>query len=217
VLRGTSPLRLCLHRCAPLGCRRGCAEGMTSVAGEPCQPGKFTPAPNGNQAYSGAVIGAPCQVCPGGKYSGPAALGCTDCVPGKYSVAGVCLDCLAGTYGSTAGNPNPFCDGRCIAPIGYGCYAGSTSATGVVCPKGTYNDAPGISAGCTVCPAGRYGDSTGLVSSSCSGECAAADGTECVAGSTMPSGTPCPAGKYSKDPLPGDRCAGGAHPLPLSR
>ena len=116
---------------------------MTSVVGEPCTPGKYTPLAEGSQSLSGATIGAPCRVCPGGKYSGAAALECTSCGPGKYSDSGVCVACPAGRYGTSVGNSGPGCDGPCVAPAGYGCPAGSASPTGVVCPVGTYNDVSG--------------------------------------------------------------------------
>lgn len=109
------------------------------------------------------------------------------------------MDCPVGTFGSSEGAVSAACSGVCVAPVGYGCPAGSTSDLGVVCPEGTYNDVGGTQLACMACPSGRYGDVTGLTSSSCSGACVAVAGRECTAGSSDPTGTKCPAGKYSAD------------------
>jgi hypothetical protein len=50
---------------------------------------------------------------------------------------------------------------------------------------------------CAPCPPNRYGATFGLNTSSCTSICVANPGTACFAESTAPSGTLCPAGKYS--------------------
>jgi hypothetical protein len=179
--------------------RFGCNAGATSLSGSRCVAGKYTPPLENTDCYSGAVVGAPCLTCPNGKSSEAGASQCGSCAPGRYGVGGACADCPPGTYGSSEGAVSATCSGVCVAPVGYGCPAGSTSSTGVVCPEGTYNDVADTQLACSVCPGGRYGDTTGLSSSTCSGACAAAAGRQCTAGSTERTGTKCAAGTYSVD------------------
>ncbi|TYZ57690.1 hypothetical protein PybrP1_008537 [[Pythium] brassicae (nom. inval.)] len=128
------------------------------------------------------------------------------CPAGSYCVGGIVTLCPGGTYGSTTGLSTPLCSGRC--KDGFLCAAGSTSATPLPCPTGSYCT-NGIA---TLCPAGTYGSTTGLSMPACSGKCRGR--FVCAAGSTSPTETPCAAGTYSKNGircwacLPGFCCAG---------
>jgi hypothetical protein len=113
---------------------------------------------------------------------------------GTYSTGGatVCGRCTSGYFGNQTGMIASTCSGKCDA--GHFCPAGSTNASAVRCPIGTYSD---IGAGfCRPCPAGRFGSSLGLSSSACSGACNVS-GSYCPPGSTSnTSAIACPAGTY---------------------
>ena len=83
------------------------------------------------------------------------AAACTGtCSVGRYSLAGTalsCLQCPAGTFGSTTGLTNSSCSGQCQA--GYACPAASTTSTVTLCGAGTYSLA-GAGA-CSPCPPGE--------------------------------------------------------------
>ena len=83
--------------------------------------------------------------------------------------------CAAGFFGDSPGQFNATCAGPCAA--GWFCPSGSTNATAVVCPPGSYCEAG--AAAPVLCPAGTFGDTPGLETASCSGECAL-----CGAGAT---------------------------------
>ena len=93
------------------------------------------------------------------------------------------------------------------------CPAGSTNATAVLCPAGTYSDNNTFA--CLFCPAGRFGVLEGMTSSLCSGSCApgrfglaGANNSQCTgpceAGCYCPAGSNttcpavCPLGSYSE-------------------
>jgi hypothetical protein len=98
-------------------------------------------------------------------------------------------------YG-TSGTNSSACSGPCSP--GYSCPAGSTNATAVICPAGSYSVA--AAAMCTPCPGGRYGSSLAMSVAACSGACTA--GYACPAGSTNATTSICPAGKYSEAASP---------------
>ena len=89
-------------------------------------------------------------LCPAGAFS--AALGATSpatcrpaCGPGSFSPYlgaaspnATCLECPAGVYGVGAGLASAACSGPCSAPPGYGCPAGSTSASVALCGSGQH-------------------------------------------------------------------------------
>ena len=137
-----------------------------------------------------------------------------------------CAACPMGRYGNSWGLFSPACSGVCQARPGYYCPAGYRYASpGLKCPvgatcgggasipvctavgsvvdsrnrcspcrAGTYG-APG-SPSCALCPAGTYGLGAGLNTSACSGNCTAAPGYHCPAGSRSAGGSICPAGTY---------------------
>ena len=155
------------------GCLQ-CPPGSYSVGGAvggctQCPPGTFgnstrlfSPACSGLCAagWFGSVSGllsSSCEgactagyACPAGSTSSTAIL----CGAGRYSLAGagVCINCSAGTYGSSTGLLTAACSGLCAAGrfgsvsglsssscegacmAGYACPPGSTNATAVVCP-----------------------------------------------------------------------------------
>jgi hypothetical protein len=157
------------------------------------------------------------EVCGPGRFLGPNfTTGCLQCPAGVYSVGGAvggCTQCPPGTFGSSPGLSTSACSGNCSAPAGSGCLAGSTSATGTLCPVGQYSLAgAGV---CTNCSAGTYGNSTGLTTAGCSGQCAAGRfgsvsgqstsscegactaGYACQLGSTNATAAVCLPGQYS--------------------
>jgi hypothetical protein len=175
----------------------------------PCPPGKF-----------GAVrgISSSCSgVCPVGRYSEGASVGCSPCPVGTALPSG------GGTSPATCALTT------CTSRPGFYCGLGATSVEGDPCPPGrfsaTFNASecsackPGWVAPatglpscfacangrystpdlvqCNMCPRGRYGDDTGPCgTAACSGPCDAAPGSTCAPGSTLPYGMPCPPGQY---------------------
>ncbi len=137
------------------------------------------------------------SVCPVGQFSNPGASTCSGCAAGQYgataamNTSGCTAACPAGTFGSASGLSTSACSGNCTA--GYACPAGSTSATAVQCPPGTYSVVAASS--CELCPEGRFGASAALPSSACSGACTA--GYFCLAGSASSTQGTCPPGQYS--------------------
>jgi hypothetical protein len=80
-----------------------------------------------------------------------------------------CFQCGAGRWGGTTTALGSVCSGNCTA--GYSCPAGSTNATAVRCPVGTYSAAG--AAACAACPAGSTGTCTGAASlADCNRACA---------------------------------------------
>ena len=57
---------------------------------------------------------------------------------GSYCLNDFAYPCLAGYFGAATGQTAPTCSGACSAPPGYGCAAGATSATPVLCPAGHF-------------------------------------------------------------------------------
>lgn len=149
-----------------------CPPGTYSLAGAgvctPCVVGKYssasglsTPCTSACAAATGyycgegatAATGAP---CPMGTYaSSTGATSCTPCAAGLYgNVEGMGMSsctgvCTAGRFGSSVGLTSENCTGPCA--VGYMCPSGSTVATAVLCPPGTYSASSG--AQCTPCPA----------------------------------------------------------------
>lgn len=116
--------------------------------------------------------------------------------------------CAAGTV----------CRASALNPVGEPCPAGffcpANTVGGVTvnnaCPAGTWSS--GLAASCNLCPAGRWGSGPtsttagstptsapvpGATTPICSGNCTAAQGFQCLPGSTSPLGTPCPSGSSS--------------------
>ncbi|RYY36430.1 hypothetical protein EON62_01765, partial [archaeon] len=150
------------------------------------QLGYYCPGNSGNVATSAnwvsTVLG---QTCAG-------TISICGCPPGTYGTSTSlkaqteCTTCPPGFYCSGAGSTP---SGAC-AP-GYYCPAGSSVATQVACPAGTYSTATNNSLAehCTVCPvgyycltaataptqcaAGRYGNTTGLTAASSCPTCPA--------------------------------------------
>jgi hypothetical protein len=140
---------------------------------------------------------ATASICPVGKFSVSGSGACTNCSAGRYgsttglTSANCSNNCTAGAYGNMSGLSNPGCSGQC--PAGYACPAGSTNATGNICPAGKYS-AGGVGT-CTDCPTGNFGNRTGGTSSAACFLCRA--GSFCGAGSTNDS-TMCGLGQWSR-------------------
>ncbi len=167
--------------------------------------------------YDGRIVLYANNMCPRGFYGPDGGYApCSLCPPGRYSDTNLqlsCTACPAGRFGSVAGsfNASAACAGLCAA--GYMCPPGSTNATAVPCPAGSYSLA--FAASCMDCPAGLYGAlpatgtssctapcrpgtfgvTGGQTSPTCSGNCTA--GYACPAGSTSPTAQQCPIGRYS--------------------
>jgi hypothetical protein len=76
-------------------------------------------------------------ICPAGSYCPLSSVNPTACAAGSYSASGAssCTNCAAGYYSSATGASSCI---ACTAAAGYGCAAGSTSNTGIICPVGSY-------------------------------------------------------------------------------
>eukprot|EP00960_Hanusia_phi_P005056 145786-Hanusia_phi.AAC.1 len=163
---------------------------------------------------------APCEACPGGKYSnatyatqcydcpanfgsaGAAATACVVCPNAYYSGVGeACLPCAPGTRGNGAGLGCVGCPANyggggynstaCVAcPYGHSSEVGGACQA---CPSGKY--ASGSIIGCLDCPASYGGSPPG--SSSCA-QCGAGNYSE-VGGACLP----CPRGKYNDGTVAG--------------
>ncbi len=157
-------------------CSGNCTAGYACPAGS--TNATVSPCPVGRYSLSGAGL---CQVCAAGRYGALSLMTNASCTAA----------CPAGTFGSASGLSTSVCSGNCTA--GYACPTGSTSATAVQCPPGSYSL---VGAGaCEPCPGGRFGASAALSSSVCTGTCTA--GYFCPAGSTSPTQGTCPPGQYS--------------------
>ncbi len=126
--------------------------------------------PAGSQAYTPSHV-CEIEVCAPGQYLGPTfTTGCLQCPPGSYSAGGAvggCTLCPPGTFGNTTGLTTPACSGNCSASPGYGCPAGSTNSSAVMCAAGRYSS---IGAGsCSQCPSSTPFSSPG--SGSCYAAC----------------------------------------------
>lgn len=161
---------------------------------------------------------SPCDVCAAGSY-------CTNtssiapCPTGSWSettgltLSSMCTPCLAGTYGTIAGQTSlaTGCSFTCDAGT-YGnitgrtaagdactaCLPGSFCSGGAsiaACPAGSYSNGTDLTsaAECALCTAGSFGNVTGRTTASAA--CAACSpGSYCGGGAQV---SPCPAGSYS--------------------
>ncbi len=97
------------------------------------------------------------------------------CGPGTYSTGGggvkLCIQCPAGSYGSTTGLKSSACSGPC--PAGRVCQPGTVNPT-VLCHPGTYSVAGASS--CTACPLGTPYSPAGANSSAMCTNCVGACG-----------------------------------------
>ena len=97
------------------------------------------------------------------------------------------LQCAPGFYGQP-GSVSPM---STLCPAGYACPAGTGAlGTANACPAGSFA-VPG-QAQCALCLPGTYGATAMMGVPTCSGNCTAAPGFACPAGSTTPAGTACP-------------------------
>jgi hypothetical protein len=146
---------------------------------------------------------------------------CTPCNIGYYSTAGSsnCINCPAGTYGSTTKLTSAACSGAITCPAGKyavpgatsntltntsvcaSCFAGLSSPAGSTsssactqCVAGTYSTAGTV---CTNCPAGKSSSAGSTSSANCI-DCIAGTYSTGNGGSCLP--LTCPVGKYA---LPG--------------
>jgi len=122
----------------------GCTQCPSGTFGS--GPGLSTPACSGScSAPAGSACGAGSTsatgtLCPVGQYSLAGAGVCINCSAGTYGsstglLTAACSGlCAAGRFGSVSGLSSLSCEGACMA--GYACPAGSTNATAVVCPPG---------------------------------------------------------------------------------
>ena len=128
------------------------AVGLTSV-GECilCPSGKFG-APNGSSTVQA------CSACPAGKYDNgnvtrtSLLTTCASCPKGKYNNepgANKCEDCLAGTFGSSAGLKTENCSGSCLG----GSYSRKAAEECSLCDQGKYSTP--LTKGCRFCDSGR--------------------------------------------------------------
>lgn len=118
------------------------------------------------------------------------------CPKGSYCVGGIAKLCPVNTFGDTTGLSTSACSGKCRD--GYICDLGSTSATPLVCPAGSYC-VDGVQ---RLCPAGTYGSTAGLSTPSCTERCLDTFAI-CAPGSTSATQTSCSKGSYSQG---GIRC-----------
>jgi hypothetical protein len=160
-------------------------------AGFYCPAGSTTPTPCNAGTYNDQTnmkAASDCKPCPGGKYCAKAGLAAPTglCAAGYFCTKNAISSApalLAGFYGP--------------CPAGSYCLVGS--ATGTLCPPGTYRGSVGGSTatgptGCQNCLPGNYCSVPGQTSGAGNGLCAA--GYYCPAGSKTdrPAATRCPAG-----------------------
>ena len=151
----------------------------TNAAGEfackTCNAGRYSDTPSSNTS----LCTGPCSAgfyCPSSTaVTSPTFLACP---PGTYSLSGAwrCLPCPAGRFGNTSAQSFASCSGVCNTPGRY-CPAASTSASGVLCPAGTYS-VSGATA-CAACPASAPHSPAGSTSSAA---CVACTASTCVNG-----------------------------------
>ncbi len=191
-------LRFNLSSCGlPTTCAAGtyCPSlDINTPVGAPCDAGYYCIAASSTPRPA-ACFTLPGFVCPPGSSTS----GGQPCVPGTYSSGGLaaasCSECPIGRFGVGA-SVNGSCSGQCDA--GYACGAGSTSPndSAAACPASTWS---GVGASvCQLCDAGSFGNTSASASSRCSGDCDAAPGFGCRAGSLSRSGAACDPGRYSR-------------------
>lgn len=164
----------------------------------PCPPGTYASAV-ATVSYSSCTTcaaGKYCEAgssaettCPDGYYSAAGSFECYLCPGGYYCASGVQTSCTAGNYCPLGSSAATTC------PAGYYCLAAASEAT--PCPAGKYRAATGatVLSDCVSSTAGYYSI---LGSSSDTGLCE--PGFYCIAGSSGPYATPCPAGTYITAP-----------------
>jgi sugar lactone lactonase YvrE len=99
------------------------------------------------------VVAITCAACPRGFY----------CAPGGQM--GLPLPCPAGVFGGAVGRTSAACSGPCASAPGWACGVGSTSASGVPCPRGFWcpgGASPPLLCGCAAaCSGGASADPSG--------------------------------------------------------
>eukprot|EP00946_MAST-07B_sp_MAST-7B-sp1_P003800 g3800.t1 len=178
------------HKC-PIGKATATSGGSSSC--QSCGTGKF-----------GNVSGAPCEVCPPGRFrehsaadaAGAAIISCDLCPSGWYQAdpqKGFCQPCTPGKYQDQSGHLN--CK-RCKA----GRFNIDVNTTTVCkdCSDGTYS-LPGAAA-CLSCPPGMYGrNATGQPNLTAACQNCTAGFYSSARASTFQDGcTPCSPGRFSK-------------------
>ena len=194
----------------------------------PCPSGRYSSVTNTKAAGGDGSVTPYCLECTAGYFCPAASSARTKCGRGFYSaaVASACTICPLGTYCSsnttsstmltTGGGswskatdlsgvcfPGTLCDrgvkvipslNTNACPTGSYCPEGTQGA--LSCPPGTINpfSGKGYVQNCTTTPSGYYSKAG---SSAAAGMCH--PGYYCLAGSTVPNQTPCPAGRYNAD------------------
>jgi hypothetical protein len=196
----------CPPRDSPLLCPLGTLSpaGSTTLANcLLCAAGSFCPPGNGSSflcpagtfsALPGRASAAACAACPAGRWSAPGATSCFTCPSGFYmspaavNGSSLCVLCPPGAF-CPAAVPSP-CPAGTFNPAS-GAAAVSACVTcprGSFCPSGAHTPYP--------CAPGFFGAAAGLVTSSCSGACAAPARYGCAAGATANNATLCAEGFY---------------------